>query len=83
MVAQRALVFSAPQLERDYGADEAAAIADAVAHAGMPLAVAGALAWPGVGTRWRRFLRWSARLREPIPISGVLESGKQSNGVEC
>merc|ERR1719373_847680 len=24
----------------------------------MPMTVAGALAWPGVATRWRRFIEW-------------------------
>jgi len=61
MAQQRELVLSEPQLVRDYGA-EAEIMLEAIAGAGMPTAVAGALAWPGVGTRWRRFILWWQQL---------------------
>lgn len=37
---------------------------EAMKEAGMPATVAGALAWPGVGTRWRRFISWWLSLSE-------------------
>jgi len=58
MASQRPLVYNAEQLAKDYGADDAAQISAAVAAAGMELEVAGALAWPGVATRWQRFFAW-------------------------
>jgi len=58
MTRQRQLVFSLPQLVLDYGEAGASQIGEAVENAGIPRTVAGALAWPGVGTRWRRFIAW-------------------------
>eukprot|EP01050_Picozoa_sp_SAG11_P017221 SAG11_NODE_2458_length_3338_cov_4.659463_2_plen_261_part_00 len=52
------LVFCPEQLARDYGAQQAGQIVAGLREAAVPAAVAGALAWPGVGTRWRRFLSW-------------------------
>lgn len=58
MTDQRELVFSVPQLVKDYGEVEAAEIVQEVEKAKMPKTVAGALAWPGVATRWCRFFAW-------------------------
>ena len=45
----------------DYGADEAHEMLDAFAT-GQLEHLAGALAWPGVGTRWRMYLRFAKKL---------------------
>eukprot|EP00929_Paragymnodinium_shiwhaense_P009932 TRINITY_DN114357_c0_g1_i1.p1 TRINITY_DN114357_c0_g1~~TRINITY_DN114357_c0_g1_i1.p1 ORF type:complete len:362 (-),score=32.25 TRINITY_DN114357_c0_g1_i1:104-1141(-) len=58
MTSQRPLVLNEAQLERDYGQEEASQILEAVKDAKMPAEAAGALAWPGVGSRWRRFCAW-------------------------
>lgn len=63
MAQQRDLVLSPTQLKVDYG-EEAEQIMLAISDAGMPEVVAGALAWPGVGTRWRRFLSWWRHLAD-------------------
>jgi len=58
MAAQRPLLYDPRRLTRDYGAQEAALIGSAIRAVGMPEETAGALAWPGVGTRWSRFMAW-------------------------
>mmetsp|Transcript_65169 Transcript_65169/g.103231 ORF Transcript_65169/g.103231 Transcript_65169/m.103231 type:complete len:338 (-) Transcript_65169:121-1134(-) len=64
MAHQRQLVFSRPQLHRDYGEKIAATIVQSIETVGMPLEIAGALAWPGIGTRWKRFISWWQHLQE-------------------
>lgn len=64
MVQQRPLTLCERQLRRDYGDSEAQEMLQATDAAGMPRDVAGVLAWPGVGTRWRRFLLWWSLLPE-------------------
>jgi len=58
MAAQRPLLYDPRRLTRDYGAQEAALMGSAIRAVGMPEDTAGALAWPGVGTRWSRFMAW-------------------------
>ena len=58
MAQQRELTLSEAQLTRDYGAHETVGILNALQDVGMPTSVAGALAWPGVATRWKRFCAW-------------------------
>lgn len=82
MAQQRELVLSKEQLTRDYGKD-AKAILKAVSAVAMPEAVAGALAWPGVGTRWQRFINWWRQLHEaerPHDAFGALAGFAQSVG---
>lgn len=62
MCQQRALVLDRDQLAVDYGPEEAAQILRAMEEMAMPLEVAGALAWPGVGSRWMRFFAWWRQL---------------------
>jgi len=75
MAQQRELVFSLPQLVLDYGEAEAAQIDQALESADMSRTVAGALAWPGVATRWRRFFAWWRALapgERPVDAKGAL-----------
>ena len=57
MEAQRPLTANLSSLTVDYGGAEAEAITAAFTDAGLQHLL-GALAWPGVGTRWREFLAW-------------------------
>lgn len=74
MSDQRDLVYSLEQLSRDYGEQEVRDIDAAVKLAALPLTVAGALAWPGVGTRWRRFLNWWSALPPACRPSDAFEA---------
>jgi len=65
MATQRPLVFDMAQLSRDYGEKEATQMQQAMGELGVPVAVAGVFAWPGVGSRWPRFLAWWKQL--PLP----------------
>lgn len=58
MASQRPLVLDPSQLARDFGDQEAALMFSAIRAVKMPESTAAALAWPGVGTRWQRFLAW-------------------------
>lgn len=64
MIRQRPLIFAPAQFRRDYGVQEAMLMCSAVRAVEMPKTTAGALAWPGVGTRWQRFVAWWRNWRE-------------------
>eukprot|EP01062_Namystynia_karyoxenos_P003398 TRINITY_DN11213_c0_g1_i1.p1 TRINITY_DN11213_c0_g1~~TRINITY_DN11213_c0_g1_i1.p1 ORF type:complete len:367 (+),score=96.51 TRINITY_DN11213_c0_g1_i1:77-1102(+) len=75
MAAQRPLVADRGQLSRDYGAEEAEQMLQGLREAGVPEAAQGAVAWPGVGTRWRRFAAWWRSLPpdgRPADAAGAL-----------
>ena len=76
MLAKRPLARASLEgLARDYGRQEAADMAEAFRRAGLERLLP-ALHWPGVGTRWRRFLSWcraqQGRPDAPEPQEGCL-----------
>mmetsp|Transcript_43715 Transcript_43715/g.93580 ORF Transcript_43715/g.93580 Transcript_43715/m.93580 type:complete len:357 (+) Transcript_43715:114-1184(+) len=84
MMEQRRLELDLKQLKVDYGEEEAAEIVKEASACGLLTDAstasckgpAGALAWPGVGTRWRRFVAWWSSLAEverPTDARGALQ----------
>ena len=81
MTSQHALVFSAERMAQDYGEHITTQMAASVKGAGMPLGVAGAMAWPGAGTRWQRFVAWySAQVDKPTTARDALAGFARSVG---
>lgn len=58
MASRRPLVYDPRLLALHYGAQEASLMGSAVRASGVPEETAGALSWPGAGTRWSRFVAW-------------------------
>ncbi|CAJ1335654.1 unnamed protein product [Effrenium voratum] len=66
MLSRRPLTaVTVQQLAHDYGEAEAQAMWKALAACGLER-LRPTLRWPGVGTRWRRFLRWAQEM-DPAP----------------
>ncbi|CAJ1407847.1 unnamed protein product [Effrenium voratum] len=66
MLSRRPLTaVTVQQLAHDYGEAEAQAMWKALAACGLER-LRPTLRWPGVGTRWRRFVRWAQEM-DPAP----------------